>query len=502
MYSTSFVTLLVCTHSTSSILISQIFFLSLQNNPISKVCQLTNHLLVSVDLIRLHSFAAAFTSHHHLLHRRSFTSSPSHQQASTMENGSVSPPKCKSAFRPKKALVLGKFSRYEFEKHRNPNLNEKEISESVSAYYPYFNNKTNIFVRILQLESRGSDYKSLLYHHNIHVANRDHIAECLKKRNIETKVVNRFSYTEDLINWADMIITSGGDGTYLMAASKITNSMKPLIGVNSDPTRSVGHLCLPNKYSSDFDRALDLMLNGQFEWQFRQRIRVTLEGKNAFADPTELHDQQLMHPEYRFLEIDQFKKPSPPPTGPTCTPRRVLPFRALNEVFIGESISSRVSYFEMSINSKERFKIKSSGVTICTGTGSTSWSFNINKLTPQCVKDLFRIVNEEALVSQGDRKLNPDDGALVAKVTDRFNNSLIYPPSQPTMAYTIRDPVVFGTNFQNKPRDFAKRIVVRSRMTDAHIVIDGGLSYAFNDGARAIFDIHEEDALRTITLKA
>lgn len=452
------------------------------NNPISKVCHLTNHLLVSVDLIRLPSFSASsfLTSHR----RHLFTASPFHRYASMStpkENGPVSPtPKCSSAFTPKKALVLGKFSRYEFEKHRNPNLNEEEFSES--------------------LELRGSDYKSLLYHHNIHVKNRDHIAECLKKRNIEAKVVNRFSYTEDLINWADMIITSGGDGTYLMAASKIVNSMKPLIGVNSDPTRSVGHLCLPNKYSSNFDKALDLMLNGQFEWQFRQRIRVTLEGQNAFADPTELHDQQLMHPEYRFLEIEQFKKPTPPPVSTTTTPKRVLPFRALNEVFIGESLSSRVSYFEMSINSKERFKIKSSGVTICTGTGSTSWSFNINKLTPQCVKDLFRIVNEECFSTETD-KLNPEDSQLVQKVTDRFNNSLIYPPSQPSMAYTIRDPVVFGTNFSSKPRDFAKRIVVRSRMTDAHIVIDGGLSYSFNDGARAIFDIHEEDALRTITLK-
>jgi len=46
-----------------------------------------------------------------------------------------------------------------------------------------------------------------------------HNIECLKKKNIETKIVNRFAYTEELINWADMVITfSGGDGTYLLAA--------------------------------------------------------------------------------------------------------------------------------------------------------------------------------------------------------------------------------------------------------------------------------------------
>jgi NAD+ kinase len=69
------------------------------------------------------------------------------------------------------------------------------------------------------------------------------------------------------------------------------------------------------------------------------------------------------------------------------------------------------------------------------------------------------------------------------------------------MAYTIRDPVVFGTDFHHNPRGFAKTIEVKSRMTEANIVIDGGLSYKFNDGANATFDILEEDALRTISLK-
>lgn len=35
-------------------------------------------------------------------------------------------------FRPKKVLVIGKFSRLEFEKHRNPDLSDKELAEYVS----------------------------------------------------------------------------------------------------------------------------------------------------------------------------------------------------------------------------------------------------------------------------------------------------------------------------------------------------------------------------------
>jgi NAD+ kinase len=66
------------------------------------------------------------------------------------------------------------------------------------------------------------------------------------------------------------------------------------------------------------------------------------------------------------------------------------------------------------------------------------------------------------------------------------------------MAYTIRDPVVFGTGFNSDPRGFADTVEVTSRMFDACVVVDGSLSYKFNDGARVILEIHPEDALKTV----
>ena len=43
-------------------------------------------------------------------------------------------------------------------------------------------------------------------------------------------------------------------------------------------------------------------------------------------------------------------------------------------------------------------------------------------------------------------------------------------------------------------------MVVKSKCFDACLVIDGSLSFKFNDGAKAIIDILEEDALRTFQL--
>lgn len=78
---------------------------------------------------------------------------------------------------------------------------------------------------------------------------------------METKVVSRFDYTDANIAWADAVVTTGGDGTYLLAATRIVDNKKPVIGFNSDPLRSKGHLCLPQRYSVDVKEAVDKLIN-------------------------------------------------------------------------------------------------------------------------------------------------------------------------------------------------------------------------------------------------
>ena len=50
-------------------------------------------------------------------------------------------------------------------------------------------------------------------------------------------MVKRYDYNLDQINWADAIVTAGGDGTFLNAATKVVGRSKPVIGVNTDPLR-------------------------------------------------------------------------------------------------------------------------------------------------------------------------------------------------------------------------------------------------------------------------
>ncbi len=74
-----------------------------------------------------------------------------------------------TVLQPKRALILTKLSRYEFERLRHADLNEKQLQEA--------------------LRKRGSDYNHLLYHHTIHKNCEAAVIKALKEHNIETKVV-------------------------------------------------------------------------------------------------------------------------------------------------------------------------------------------------------------------------------------------------------------------------------------------------------------------------
>ena len=57
------------------------------------------------------------------------------------------------------------------------------------------------------------------------------------RRGLAVDIVRRNELTEHFIKSNDMILTVGGDGTFLSAASKVPGRSKPVIGINSDPLR-------------------------------------------------------------------------------------------------------------------------------------------------------------------------------------------------------------------------------------------------------------------------
>lgn len=381
-----------------------------------------------------------------------------------------------------KLLLVSKLSRYDFERCRHVDLTESELE--------------------VALRKRGADYDSLIKNHKLHKEFEQNVKKAFEDAGIEARVVNRFDYTMDKINWADMICAVGGDGTFLLAAGRVTDNRKPVIGFNSDPRRSEGYLSLNKKYSTNIEEAVRKLKQGEFKWRFRNRIRILLCGENVHEDPVELHEQELLGSNQRFFSAVPESRLESNVDSPTETnvQQRRLPVLALNEVFIGENLSARVSYYEMRMNDGPKTKIKSSGLCVTTGTGSTSWNLSINRLTQQSVSEVLRLLQEKR------PELLPaltHESSLVQDLADEFNSSLVFSAEDTRMGYTIRDLISAGVWPQPKgvePRGFASRIEVKSRCLDAGLVVDGGLSFRFNDGTVAILEIHESDALRTVDL--
>lgn len=408
--------------------------------------------------------------------RFNYTAAKAVSMSTSEERGSGS-------FHPKRILILTKLTRLEFEQKTHPGLSDEQLKNELSR--------------------RGSDYVRLLERHQEHKAYLEVIKQELRNRKIEARIVDRFEYDDAAIRWADAVFSAGGDGTFLLAASRISNNRKPVIGINTDPTGSEGYLCLFQSLSCEhFKDALDSLLCGNFRWLYRQRIRVKLRGDAGRLEHVELHEQQFTsQDDGRWKQLNNINDLVLPRRGYEsliASPEHevILPELALNDVFMGESHSSRVSYYELQIDDHEPIKQKSSGVTVCTGTGSTSWFFNINKLTDQSVSDLLKIAAEELSV-----KLPYKDPQIVDRVCKTFNDRLVFSPTDQKMAYSVRDPVHNSIYRPFAPRGFSKRLCVRSRCYDAHLVIDGGVAYKFNDGAEAILEIHPDDALKTVIIR-
>ncbi|KAJ8970749.1 hypothetical protein NQ317_016494 [Molorchus minor] len=362
-----------------------------------------------------------------------------------------------------KVLVVSKLSKYEHEKIRHKNLSEQELEALI--------------------RNRGTDYEKLIHHHELHNRFKENVVSTLRNMGCEVEVVNRLNYTEDKVEKADVIVPTGGDGTFLLAASKVKDNKKPVIGFNSDPNRSEGYLCLPKKYSTDIRGAIEKLQMGKFDWLMRSRIRTTLM----------VSEEENLTPIY-LHGIDA--EDSIPECSCSISGVKILPVLALNEVFMGEKLAAKVSHLQMRLNgSTQMTNLKCSGICVSTGTGSTSWHLSINRLPAQSVAELLRLIDIDATEGKD---------SLATILSEIYNKNLIFPPDDKRMGYTIRELISAGVWPQPKgikPRGFATKVEVKSNCFDASLVIDGGVSFNFNDGAIALLEVFPEDALRTVVLK-
>lgn len=122
---------------------------------------------------------------------------------------------------------------------------------------------------------------------------------------------------------ADLVISIGGDGTFLWCARAVDNV--PMLGVNSAPGTSTGHYC--GATAENLPEHLEAILSGSVEPQALPRLRVEISG-------------------------------------------RLLPYRALNDVLFTHKSPVCSARYLLELGDTHELQI-SSGIWISTASGST-----------------------------------------------------------------------------------------------------------------------------------
>ncbi|HLC66851.1 MAG TPA: NAD(+)/NADH kinase [Candidatus Nanoarchaeia archaeon] len=175
----------------------------------------------------------------------------------------------------------------------------------------------------------------------------------------------------------DLIITVGGDGTFLRASHFVEDV--PMLGVNSEPKRKVGFFT--RSTAQDFAEKFQRLRNGKYHLRQLPRLKVHIDGDE-------------------------------------------IPERALNEVFFGDRLPFKMCRYQLRVEGKKEEQ-RSSGVLISTGAGSHAWMQSAGgkrfSLTAEkmeyLVREPYHDLNRKGMLHQGftNRKIH-----LLSRDTNNF----------------------------------------------------------------------------------
>lgn len=144
------------------------------------------------------------------------------------------------------------------------------------------------------------------------------------KHKIRARFVPRDELTPGDVKGADLVLSVGGDGTFLATAQHVTDGL--ILGINSKPDKKEGHFTRATLET--LGQRFERILAGRFRVLELTRLQATLDGK-----PLAL---------------------------------------ALNEVFVAHELPHHMSVYKLSAGGKSELQ-KSSGIIVGTAMGSHAW---------------------------------------------------------------------------------------------------------------------------------
>lgn len=219
----------------------------------------------------------------------------------------------------------------------------------------------------------------------------------------------------------DFLVSIGGDGTFLSCSHLINDDKKPLLGINSS-VESVGFL---NTF------------------KFLQ-----------FLERSEEIGKRILNHEYTAFKRKRFSCEFTALYSPY---NRIL---GLNDVFIGTENYGSTLRYDFSVDGAHGHNIKSTGVLLYTGTGSSAWANSLNHINEQKLAIMFEYFNERG------------DSEQIEKLQDFIKEKYYIASDSNFMGYLHRE--LFITNggqlrYEGIGRDFE----IVNNTVNGFVAIDG-----------------------------
>lgn len=139
-----------------------------------------------------------------------------------------------------------------------------------SAYSIYFQHAKSSFHQRGRVNA--AELKRFRNMHKTHLQCVDLVEKVIKSLGIKVSKISRGkSFCMDDF---DLVVTVGGDGTFLEAAQKVSTQL--ILGVNSDPSWSVGRFCTAT--SQNFLNILERLMDQKAEILSYPRLSLNLSG--------------------------------------------------------------------------------------------------------------------------------------------------------------------------------------------------------------------------------
>lgn len=236
----------------------------------------------------------------------------------------------------------------------------------------------------------------------------------------------------------DFLISVGGDGTFLSCSHLINNSKKYLMGINSsiDSLGFLNNFKFP-QFMDRTDEICERIKTGQFTTLKRKRFSCEFSALNSY-----------------------------------CTP-----ILGLNDVFIGtENFGSSLRY-DFCVDSVCARNVKSTGVLLYTGTGSSAWANSLNHINEQKLAIIFEYFNE---------KPTPDG---VEKIQNFINEKYYIASDSDFMGYLHRE--LFTIHNELRYEGIGRNFEIVNNTVNGFLAIDG-FYYKLDIGAKISVKIEDD----------